>query len=113
MPSVQSSMNMKLRVWFPLPQIMCVSIRTNNMQSALFASMKPRQVVHFRGAFGGPFAVLFEVQIDRKIFNVIKLLIPLIEWLDVNPTHIPVPLLAQNRYQPAPNESACTSHQNF
>ena len=85
------------------------SVRFNEAHPAHVGS----QVVNFRGAFGGPFAVLFEVQIDRKILNVIKLLVPLIEWLDVNPTHIPVPLLAQNRYQRAPNESACTSHQNF
>jgi hypothetical protein len=97
---------------------MWVLINTESMQSALFFSMKPMppmfaaRLKTWRGAFGGSLAVLFHVEIERQILDIVEALIPLVERLDVHRADPPEALPPQVRDEVAANESTGAGHYN-
>ena len=68
---------------------MCVLMRTESMHKG-FVMLDKAHAAHVCGevvdlgcAADGDFAILLAVQIQRKIFDVVKALIPLVDGLDV------------------------------
>jgi len=56
-----------------------------------------RQIVDVSGAVGGPFAIFQEIQIQGKIFDIVKTLVPLIEGLAVHRANALVTARAEPR----------------
>ncbi len=54
-----------------------------------------REIVDFVGALGGGLAIVFEVQVEREILDIVEALIPLVERLDVHGANLLITLFAE------------------
>ena len=68
------------------------------------------EIIDFVRALGRCLAVFAQIQVERKIFDIIKALVPLFERLDIHGANALVSLAAQVRHQMPADKSSCAGN---
>jgi hypothetical protein len=71
------------------------------------------EIIDFFGAFGRDFAILFEVQVQLQVLDVVEALVPLLERLHVYRTNPLISALSKRIHEMAANKPACAGYHDY
>ena len=64
------------------------------------------EVIDLVRAFGGRLAVLFQIQVEHQVLDVLEYLIPFVDWFDVHGADLAISLAAKFGHQRASDKAA-------